>query len=146
MNFLKKIATVLLVACMTVSLIGCGEKEVNNTFTPAGVYIVDYINSKEYKYIIDDPEVAAQMWQKYSTLNIIEDETAQVDASYLFLRFYNEDVSAEVIFTIYENGTCCLGRDYQTLYKVENGRTAYVELVEIYETSSKVVPVEDFVE
>lgn len=146
MIFLKKIVASLLAACMIVSIAGCGGKTVEKTFVPAGVYIVDYINQKEYKYIIDDKEVATELWQKYATLEFAEDTTAEVGASYLLLRFYNEDVSEEVLFTIYENGSCCLGRDYDTVYKVENGRTAYVELVEIYETCQKVVPVEDFVE
>ncbi|MBQ2933949.1 MAG: hypothetical protein IJE02_05015 [Clostridia bacterium] len=145
MKYFKKIVAVLLVASMCISLVGC-TKEVGNSFVPAGVYIIDYINETEYKYVIDDVEATATIWQKYATLTMSEDDTAQIDTSYLFLRFYNEDLSEEVVFTIYQNGTCCLGRNYDQLYKVENGRTAYVDLVELYETSGAAVPVEDFVE
>ena len=145
MKYFKKIVAVLLVASMCISLVGC-TKEVSNSFVPAGVYIIDYINETEYKYVIDDVEATATIWQKYATLTMSEDDTAQIDTSYLFLRFYNEDLSEEVVFTIYQNGTCCLGRNYDQLYKVENGRTAYVDLVELYETSGEAVPVEDFVE
>lgn len=144
MKVFTKIVAVLMAICMFVCLVGC-TKEVDNSFVPAGVYVIDYINETEYKYVIDDPEATAKIWQKYATLTMTEDATAEIDTSYLLLRFYNEDVSEEVVFTIYQNGTCCLGRNYDELYKVENGRTAYVELVELYETSGAVVSVEDFV-
>ena len=74
------------------------------------------------------------MFDEFDKLEVKTDEEGQIDVSYLYLRFYNEDLSTYIIFTIYENGSCCLGEEFEDFYKVENGRQAYVDLVELYES------------
>ena len=46
MKVFTKIVAVLMAICMFVCLIGC-TKEVDNSFVPAGVYVIDYINETE---------------------------------------------------------------------------------------------------
>lgn len=121
-----------MVACVMLCFAGCGDEYDN--FKPAGVYIIDYISGTQYEYIVDDQETAEKMWKYFDKLEIYENEEAEIGGAYLFMKFYNKDGSTEAIFTIYENGSCCLARDYETLYTVENGRSAYIDLVEIYES------------
>lgn len=133
MKNLKKITLLLLCVCLAVCMVGCGGDEYDN-FKPAIVEIVDNLGGDRYEYVVEDERLAKEMWEKFDSLSIIEDNSAQVGSSYLYLEFYNKDKSTKAIFTIYENGSCCLGDDYETFYAVEGGRTAYVELCEIYET------------
>ena len=49
------------------------------------------------------------------------------------MEFYDEDKSTLLIFTIYDNGSCCLGREYEEFYTVEDGRQKYIDLCEFYE-------------
>lgn len=133
MKTLKKFTALLLCICFVLCLSGCGN-DVYDNFKPAIVEIVDCIGGDRYEYVIEDEELAKKMWKKFDSLTINEDETADAGSAYLYLEFYNKDKSTKAIFTIYENGVCCLGDDYETFYTVEKGRTAYVELCEIYET------------
>lgn len=131
MKTLKKITSLLIVVGVMLSLIGC--KSDYDKFKPVGVYLVDCINEEKYEYIIEDKDTANRMWDVFYDLEIYEDAEAEMGTAYLFVKFYDEDLS-EVIFTIYENGTCCLNRDYKTFYTAENGRTAYIQLCSIYES------------
>ena len=47
-------------------------------------------------------------------------------------RFYDENEDTFLIFTIYENGSCCLGEDYEDFYKVTDGRQKYIDLCDLY--------------
>ena len=139
MKTLKKVAIILLVVCMSVCFFGCGDEF--DRFKAAGVYIIDYTGGNQYTYIIDHATDANAILDKVKELKYEEDETAQPSTSYLLFRFYNDDVSKEVLFTIYDNGTCCLSR----VYTVEKGKTAYIELARMYEASTNIVLAEDFV-
>lgn len=132
MNIFKRVTALLLVVCVAVCLVGCGDAY--SKFKPAGVDIIDRINGEQYEYSIDDEKTATEMWKIFKGLEIYEDDEAELGQAYLHMTFYNEDGSTEAVFTIYENGSCCLGYDYQTLYTVEGGRTAYIELCELYES------------
>lgn len=133
MKILKKITLLLLVICLTLCFVGCDKSTNYDNFKPTGVYIVDCINEETYEYDIYDADFAQKMWKRFDELDIYEDPDAEMGEAYLLLKFYDDDLS-DVIFTIYENGTCCLNRDYETFYTVELGRTAYVDFCEMYET------------
>lgn len=132
MNILKKVTALILTFCIAFCLLGCGDEY--SKFSPSGVEIVDRLNSSQYEYQIDDEETAEKMWKMYKGLEIYENSEAELGEAYLFMRFYNKDGSTEAVFTIYENGSCCLGYDYDTLYTVEDGRSAYMEFCELYES------------
>ncbi len=132
MKIAKKIIALLVTVCLVLCLAGCGKTDFDN-FKPVGVYIVDCINGDQYEYDLNDKETATEMWKVFSDLEIYEDSTAQKGEAFLLMKFYDKDLST-VIFTIYENGSCLFNRDYETLYKAENGRAAYADLCKIYES------------
>lgn len=150
MNCLKKIIVLLLVCCTAFCCVGCGDRlvrgDTNYDLDIAGVYIEDYTGGRRYRYLIDDAKEAKQIFDAYLDLKIKDDPSAKAGASYITFRFYNEDVSEEALFTIYENGSCCIGRDYDTFYTVEKGRTAYMDLAELYENCPSVIAAEDYKE
>lgn len=132
MNSLKRAIALLLVVCVAFCLVGCGDAY--SKFKPTGVDIIDRISDDQYEYSIDDEEITTQMWKIFKGLEIYENDEAELGEAYLHMTFYNENRATEAVFTIYENGSCCMGYDYQTLYTVENGRSAYIELCELYES------------
>ena len=137
MNICKKIVTLMLAMALCFCIVGCGEESEYpdyDNFEPAGVYIVDLIGGEKYKKNIDDPEFAKTMFEAFDALEVKTEEEGEIDAAYLYLRFYNADLSTYIIFTIYENGSCCLGEEFKDFYKVENGRQAYIDLCELYES------------
>lgn len=138
MNTLKKIITLLLTLCLMLCVVGCAEKyEPYDNFKPAGVLIVDCLNGVEYETHIDDAAYANTMLRAFKELNIDTTTEGEVGSSYLYMRFYNEDQSTLLIFTIYENGSCCLGEEYEDFYTVIDGRQAYIDLCELYESYSE---------
>ena len=135
MNIFKKITTLVLTLCLIFCVVGCAEKyEKYDNFKPTGVYIVDCINGTQYKIDIDDAVYAQIMLDEFKKLDVNTSVEGEIDSSYLYLRFYNEDQSTFIIFTIYENGSCCLGEEFQDFYTVTGGRQAYIDLCNLYES------------
>lgn len=135
MDTIKKLITLLVVMCLLFCVTGCDERyEPYDSFKPAGVVIVDCINGNQYLTTIDEAEFADKMLAEYKKLEIDTETEGQLDRAYLYLEFYNEDKSTLLIFTIYENGSCCLGREFDELYTVLDGRRKYVELCALYES------------
>ena len=135
MNILKKSIALLLALCLMLWAVGCAEKyDEYDNFEPAGVYIVDCINGTQYKTDIADADYAEKMLDEFEKLDINTALDGEVGSSYLYMRFYNEDQSTLLIFTIYENGSCCLGEEYEDFYTVTGGRQAYIDLCEFYES------------
>ena len=133
----KKIVALLLAVALCFCVVGCGIEEEYadyDNFEPAGVYIVDLIGGEKYKTHIEDADFAKKLFDEFDKLEVKTDEEGQIDAAYLYLRFYNEDLSTYIIFTIYENGSCCLGEEFEDFYMVENGRQAYIDLCNLYES------------
>ena len=137
MNIFKKSMALIMTICLALYVTGCGQEasypEYDN-FEPAGVYINDFMGGEHYEKDIDDPAFAKKMFEKFDSLEINTDQEGELDSAYLYLRFYNEDYSTLIIFSIYENGSCCLGEEFENLYKVKDGRQAYIELVKLYES------------
>ncbi len=134
MKTLKKFTALLIGVCLVFCLVGCGDNDdVYDNFKPVGVEVIDCVRGDNYEIEIEDEDTAKKLWGIYRSLEIDEDPTAEMGTSYLYLRFYNKDKSVEAIFTIYENGACCLGKDYDTFYTVMDGSTAYIDMCEIYE-------------
>lgn len=135
MNVVKKSITLFLVLCLVFGTVGCAERYPDyDNFKPAGVYIVDCINGTKYKTDIKDADYAKKIFDEFDKLKVNTLSEGEMDASYLYLRFYNEDQSTLIIFTIYENGSCCLGEEFKDFYTVTGGRQAYIDLCELYES------------
>lgn len=135
MKILKKTTALLLLLCLMLCASGCADDyEDYNNFKPAGVYIVDCINGENYETNIDDADYADKMLKEFKKLEIDTATEGEIGSAYLYMRFYDEDQSTLLIFTIYENGSCCLGEDYEEFYKVTNGRQKYIDLCDMYAT------------
>ena len=73
-------------------------------------------------------------------MEVGQPEDLRLGTAYIYMCFYNEDQSTLGIFTMYENGACCLGEDFKTFYTVDDGENVYLELCDLYteyETNKK---------
>lgn len=130
MKITKKIIALLLSLCFVFCMAGCADEF--DGFDPVGLRVVDCIRGTQYETNIDDEDMAKQLWEKFKSLDIDTETPSEMGTSYLYLCFYNEDQSTLGIFTIYDNGACCLGEDFETFYTVNDGMNAYMELCDIY--------------
>lgn len=137
MNVLKKITVFLLAISIIFCTAGCAQKqneyEVYDNFKPASVLIVDCINGTKHETHIKDAKHADKMLNAFKELNINTNTEGEMGASYLYMRFYDVDRSTMLIFTIYDNGSCCLGEEFEDFYTVKDGRQKYIDLCELYE-------------
>ena len=132
MKILKKSVIFVIVFCIVLSLAGCAGRSYDN-FDPVALYLVDQIKKDDiYEYEIFDEATVKQMWNITYELEVENDESAEIGESYLLMKFYDKD-QYTVLFTLYNNGTCCFNRDYDVLYTAPNGRAAYSELCKIFE-------------
>lgn len=132
MKNLKSAFAILLSMCLMLCMVGCGAGDEYDNFVPAGVSIVESIGGAEFETLVEDATLAQQMWDKFDDLTIDTTQRGEVGSAYLYMCFYNTDKSTLAIFTIYENGSCCLGEDFETFYVVENGENIFVELCDMY--------------
>lgn len=133
MKILKNTVVIILSICLLLTFAGCAEKKDEyDSFEPVGVTVVESIGSTQYETSIDDKEITQKMWDVFANLELNLDERGEMGSSYIYMCFYNEDQSTLAIFTIYENGACCLGEDFSTFYTVYNGEDVYMELLDIY--------------
>ncbi len=133
MKILKNTVVLILSICLLLTFVGCAEKKDEyDSFEPVGVTVVESIGSTQYETSIDDKEIAQKMWNVFANLELNLDERGEMGSSYIYMCFYNEDQSTLAIFTIYENGDCCLGEDFSNFYTVYNGEDVYMELLDIY--------------
>lgn len=130
MKIFKNILAIVISACLLLCMVGCGDEYDN--FDPVGVRVVEAIGGSQYETVIDDQKTAQKMWKVFDTLYIDETTPAEMGTAYIYMCFYNEDQSTLGIFTIYENGACCLGEDFETFYTVYDGVNVYLELCDIY--------------
>lgn len=135
MNTLKRIMTSILVVCLVFCAVGCAETdETYDNFKPAGVLIVDCISGDQHETNIENADYAQQMLDAFEELTIDTNTAGEMGTAYLYMRFYDESQTTFLIFTIYDNGSCCLGEEFYDFYTVVNGRQAYVDLCELYES------------
>lgn len=134
MNIFKKCAALILAICMIFCAVGCAEEEYDeyDNFDPVGVLVVDCIYGDKYETQIEDADYAKKMLDKFKELEINTEVEGEIGTAYLYLRFYDKGAATMLIFTIYENGSCCLGEDFTEIYTVTNGVRAYSELCEMY--------------
>lgn len=130
MKKIKSLLAVILTLCLAFCFAGCGDEYDN--FEPVGVQIIESIAGVQYEVNIDDLKTTKKMWSTFDTLTIDTEKEAEMGSAYLYLCFYDEDQSTLGIFTIYDNGSCCLGEDFQTFYAVDNGEQVYLDLCDIY--------------
>ena len=138
MKTLKKLLSIVLCACLLFCIVGCGDEYDN--FDPVGVRVVESIGGSQYETVIDDAKTAKKMWKVFDPLYIDDTARAEMGTAYIYMCFYNEDQSTLGIFTMYENGACCLGEDFKTFYTVDDGENVYLELCDLYteyETNKK---------
>ena len=135
MKIFKKLTAMLLALCFVLCAVGCEEVYAPyDNFKPAGVLIIDCISGNEYETNIKNADFAEKMLKEFKKLDIDTETEGEIDSAYLYMRFYDESESTLLIFTIYENGSCCLGEEYEDFYKVADGRQAYIDLCEFYES------------
>ncbi len=135
MNKVKKLISIIIVFIMLFCISGCGVN--NGGFSPVGVKVVESIGGTHYETLIDDEETAKKMWKTFDSLIIDTEEKGEMGSSYLYMCFYDENQTSLGIFTIYENGTCCLGEDFENFYTVSDGKSIYSELCDIYTSYEK---------
>lgn len=132
MKILKNALIFIVCLCLVVSCVGCGGQDVYDDFDPVGVYVVETLGENQIETNIDDEKIAKKMWKTFDNLYIDTEQRGRMGSSYIYMCFYNEDESTLAIFTIYENGACCLGEDFENFYTVTNGEDAYMEFYETY--------------
>lgn len=128
MKQVKKITAIILCICMLVAFVGCGQKDEYDTFEPVGVTVVESYGDSHLETNIDDEELTQKMWNVFDTLTLDLNQRGEMGSAYIYMCFYNEDQSTLGIFTIYENGVCCLGEDFSTFYVVNDGEDIYMEI------------------
>ena len=135
MNTLKRTLALITVIALMLFSVGCSESNDDyDNFKPAGVFIVDCMGEDKYETDIDNAEHAEEMLNEFKKLEIDTDSEGEIGSAYLYMRFYDENSDTFLIFTIYENGSCCLGEDYENFYKVTDGRQKYIDLCGLYES------------
>lgn len=132
MKIFKNVFAIVLSLSLIFCMVGCSEGDEYDNFVPAGVCVVESINGAEFETMVEDAAVAQKMWDIFDDLMIDTDQRGEIGSAYLYMCFYNEDQSTLAIFTIYENGSCCLGEDFATFYTVDDGADIFVELCDIY--------------
>lgn len=132
MKILKNTVILIISLCLLFNCVGCGQEDELDSFEPVGVTVVESIGTTQFETNIDDPKIAKKMWDVFANLDINLDERGEMGSSYIYMCFYNEDQSTLAVFTIYENGVCCLGEDFSSFYKVYNGEDIYMQLLDIY--------------
>ncbi len=130
MKIFKSLLSIVISVCLALCMVGCGDEYDN--FDPVGVRIVESIGGSQFETVIDDAKTAKKMWKVFDTLVIDDTTPAEMGTAYIYMCFYNEDQSTLGIFTVYENGACCLGEDFKTFYNVDDGEKVYLELCDIY--------------
>ena len=132
MNNLKRVIAVIMSVCLMLCFVGCGEGDEYDNFDPVGVRVVESIGGTQFETVIDDEKITKKMWNTFDNLVIDTESRGEMGSSYIYMCFYNEDQSTLGIFTIYENGACCLGEDFERFYTVTDGEEIYMELCDIY--------------
>lgn len=130
MKIFKNLLVIVISVCLVFCMVGCGDE--NDKFNPVGVRVVESIGGSQYDTVIDDEKTVKKMWKVLDKLAIDESTTAEMGTAYIYMCFYNEDQSELGIFTVYENGACCLGEDFKTFYTVDDGENVYLQLCDIY--------------
>ncbi len=131
MKKIKSFFAIVLTLSLMFSIVGCAGDEYDR-FEPIGVQVIESIAGIQYEVKIDDPKIVKKMWSKFDLLTIDTEKEAEMGSAYLYLCFYDEAQSTLGIFTIYNNGVCCLGEDFETFYTVDDGEQVYLDFCDIY--------------
>lgn len=130
-NF-KNTLVIILSMCLVFCMVGCAEGDTYDNFNPVGVRVVESINGSQFETVVKDETIAKKMWEKFEGIVVDTEIRGEMGSAYLYMCFYDETQTTLGIFTIYENGSCCLGEDFKTFYTVEDGQKIYVELCDMY--------------
>ncbi len=132
MKRIKIIVSLILAMCLTFCAVGCGQSDEFEDFDPIGVRIVENAAGAQYETNIDDKEITQKLWNRFIDLDIDDEEEGEIGSAYIYLCFYDDSETTLGVFTIYENGSCCLGEDFDTFYVVDDGVQVYIDLCDIY--------------
>lgn len=133
MKKIKIIFSILLAIGLLICTAGCAEADDFNGFDPTAVRVVEKAEGVQYDTTIEDKEVTQKLWNRFKEIDISEEPDGTIGSAYIYLCFYNDNDSRLGVFTLYDNGSCCLGEDFNTLYTVANGRETYLDLCDIYD-------------
>ena len=136
MKNIKKILALVVAVCLMFCMTACGEGDEYDNFDPVGVRVVETIGTAQFETVIEDKETTQKMWETFDQLSINTEKRAEMGSSYIYMCFYNEDESTLAVFTIYENGACCLGEDFSSFYEVYDGEEEFMKFYEIYTSYS----------
>lgn len=133
MKKLKNIIAIVLSLCIVFCVTGCSEEtDPYDNFKPIGVYVVENMGSRQFESHIEDKELTQKMWQVVDKLNIDETKRGSMGSAYIYMCFYDENESTLGIFTIYENGSCCVGEEFENFYTVVDGENVFMEFYNLY--------------
>ncbi len=131
MKKIKLAVSVILAFCLMLCLLGCAETDEFEGFDPIGVRVVENVSGVTYQTDIDDKEYVDKLWNKFKRLDTDDYEDGEMGSSYIYMCFYDAEQTLAV-FTMYNNGSCCLGEDFKTFYAIKNGVQAYLDFCEIH--------------
>ncbi len=132
MKKLKLIIALILALCLSFCMLGCEEDPLAN-FNPVGLRVVEKSSGLEFETAIEDQAIVQKFWQKFNELEIIDDGTATMGTAYIYMCFYDESETTLGVFTVYNNGSCCMGEDFTTFYTITDGLQAYNDFCEIHD-------------
>lgn len=132
MKTTKVILSLIMVLCLSFCMTACGETDEFDGFDPVGVLIIEKLNGQQIDTNIEDKKTTQKLWDMFKELDINDEEDGKMGSAYVYMRFYDEDVNNIAVFTIYDNGSCCLGEEFDVFYSVTEGTKAYLDFYDVY--------------
>jgi len=133
MKFLKGIAITLSLVCVLM-LVGCGE----SNFSPDS-FEMEYRTSQSKTEVkaSSDEKLVNKVWKLCTGVSIDEAAEGEMGNEYIYVAFFNKNTEDYAVFTLYSNGACCLGEEFDVFYQLRDGEKIYKELLEIYNECPK---------
>lgn len=128
MKTLKAIA-ITLVVVFTLLASGCGE----TNFSPNSMEMEQHASGVDVVVkASNDKKLTKNVWNLCTNVVIDETTEGEMGAEYIYVAFFSDKTKDYAVFTLYSNGSCCLGEEFDVFYEVKNGKEIYDELLEYY--------------
>lgn len=140
--------TLVAVALISAVAVGCtftgAQKEVGESsgastgvdeFVPDKVAMVQLLSSAWPPDPVTDPDTVTHLWDLYQdfTFEGTADRLTQGNLWSISVTFSAEGSDREESFTIYQDGLCTMGEDYETIYRLKNGDELYQEFYTVFQ-------------
>lgn len=118
------------IAVLTVFAVGCTNSD---EFMPTNLEMKTAGNS-EYTAVkvCTDEKTVKKIWSLCTDILIDYDTEGEMGTEYVYVAFFDDDVNEYGVFTLYNNGSCCLAEDFDTFYKVKGGENLFEKLFDYY--------------